>query len=124
MLVHDQSITEQIIGCAISVHKIVGPGLLESTYEAALCIELTDIGLAYRRQLGVPVTYKGRLIGEHRPDLLVAETVVVEIKSVERLAEIHVAQLVTYLRVTNLRVGLLMNFNSVVLRAGIRRVVL
>ena len=124
MLVYDTSVSEQIIGCAIAVHRTLGPGLLESTYEAALCIELSDAGLLYRQQLGVPLTYKGRLIGEHRPDLVVANSVVVEIKSVERLVEIHVAQLMTYLRVTNLNVGLLLNFNSVVMRNGIRRVVL
>jgi GxxExxY protein len=124
MLVNDTSITEAIIGCAILVHRALGPGLLEATYEAALCVELSDQGLRYRQQIGVPLTYKGRLIGEHRPDLVVADAVVVEIKSVERLAEIHVAQLTAYLRVTNLKVGLLLNFNSVVLRNGIRRVVL
>lgn len=124
MLIHDTSLTERIIGCAMSVHKILGPGLLESSYEAALCIELEDARLPFTRQIGIPLCYKGRLIGEHRPDLVVSNAVIVEIKSVEALAPIHTAQLVAYLRLTNLKVGLLLNFNSVVLRQGIRRVVL
>ncbi len=124
MLIHDTSLTERIIGCAMSVHKILGPGLLKSSYEAALCIELEDARLSFTRQIGIPVCYKGRLIGEHRPDLVVSNTVVVEIKSVELLAPIHTAQLVAYLRLTNLKVGLLLNFNSVVLRQGIRQIVL
>ena len=77
-------ITESIIGCAIEVHRQLGPGLLESTYESALCIELGDVGLRYQQQLIVPVVYKGRIIGEYRVDLMVEDSVIVEIKSVER----------------------------------------
>jgi GxxExxY protein len=117
-------VTEQIIGCAIEVHRQLGPGLLESTYESALCLELADASLAFKRQIGLPLFYKGTLIGEYRPDLVVTEAVIVEIKSVQRLEAIHMAQMLTYLRAMELRVGLILNFNSVVLRQGIRRVTL
>ena len=98
-----------------------GPGLPEATYEEALCIELSEAGLTYTRQVAVPVTYKGRVIGEHRPDLVVCGRVVVEIKSVERLHPVHLAQTLTYMRVLRVPVGLLMNFNSDVLRTNVRR---
>jgi GxxExxY protein len=78
-------VTEQIIGSAIEVHRHLGPGLLESVYESALCIELRSVGLGFMRQIGVPVFYKGELIAEHRPDPIVHDEVIVEIKSVERL---------------------------------------
>lgn len=91
MYQHDP-LTQTIIGCGIEVHRHLGPGLLEATYEEALCIELTDANLPYLRQVGVPVLYKGHLIGEHRPDLVVCSKVVVEIKSVERLHAVHEAQ--------------------------------
>ena len=90
MYEHDP-LTHTIIGCAIEVHRQLGPGLLESTYEEALCVELRAAGLAYTRQVGVPVLYKGQLIGEHRPDLVVEGKVVVEIKSIERLNGVHQA---------------------------------
>jgi GxxExxY protein len=115
-------LTEAIVGCAIEVHKELGPGLLESVYETALCIELTAAGLAFKRQVGIPLLYKGQLISEHRPDVVVAELVVVEIKSIERLQSIHLAQMLTYLRVAKIRVGLILNFNSSVMKNGIRRV--
>jgi GxxExxY protein len=116
--------TERIIGCAIEVHKRLGPGLLESVYESALCIELRENSLPFKRQAGIPLYYRGELISEHRPDLIVNDEVIVEIKSVERLAPIHVAQMLTYLRVTSLRVGLILNFNSQTMKDGTRRVVL
>ena len=118
MYSHDP-LTERIIGCAIAVHRVLGPGLVEATYEEALCIELADEGLRFSRQVGVPITYRGRLIGEYRPDL--EETVVVEIKSVERLTGLHQAQLLAYMRILRLPVGLLLNFNGETLRSGIRR---
>lgn len=118
------NLTERIIGCALEVHRRLGPGLLENVYESALCIELRVNELAFTRQCGVPLYYRGELIAEHRPDLIVEGQIVVEVKSVERLAPIHWAQVLTYLRVTGLRVGLLLNFNSPTLRAGTRRVVL
>ena len=117
---HD-SLTERIIGCAIAVHRALGPGLVEATYEEALCIELADEGLKFLRQVGVPITYRGRLIGEYRPDLVVEENVVVEIKSVERLIGLHQAQLLAYMRILRLPVGLLLNFNGETLRSGVRR---
>lgn len=110
MYVHDP-LTERIIGCAITVHKALGPGLVEATYEEALCIELDEEHLCFTRQMGVPVTYRGKLIGEYRPDLVVEGTVIVEIKSVERLIGLHQAQLV----------GLLLNFNGETLRSGVKR---
>ncbi len=120
MYEHDP-LTHSIIGCAIEVHRHLGPGLLEHTYEAALCIELDAAGLTYTRQVGVPVLYKGQLIGEHRPDLVIATKVVVEIKSVERLNGVHQAQTLAYMRILKVPVGLLMNFNSDVLRTDVRR---
>lgn len=114
-------LTERIIGCAIEVHRQLGPGLLEGTYEAALCIELQIAGLNFVRQ---PVVYKGQVIGEYRLDLIVEGTVIIEIKSVERFDPIFEAQVLTYLRVTGKEIGLLMNFNSRLLRDGIKRYVL
>jgi len=107
-----EELTEAVIGCAIEVHRQLGPGLLESTYEAALCVELELAGLKYRRQVCVPVVYKGRTVGEYRIDLLVEDRIIVEIKSVERHDPVFEAQLLTYLRVTGKKVGLLLNFNS------------
>jgi GxxExxY protein len=117
-------LTERIIRCAIEAHKHLGPGLLESVYESALCIELTDAGLQFNRQIGIPLYYKGRLLSEHRPDLVVADLVFVEVKAVERFDPIFTAQMLTYLRVTGLRVGLVLNFNTAMLVRGIRRVIL
>jgi GxxExxY protein len=93
-------LTERIIGCAIEVHRQLGPGLLEGTYEAALCIELQIAGLNFVRQPVFPVVYKGQVIGEYRLDLIVEGTVIVEIKSVERFDPIFEAQVLTYLRAT------------------------
>ena len=117
-------LTHRIVGCAIEVHSHLGAGLLESVYESALCIELAENYLRFERQSGVPLYYNGHLISEHRPDLVVEDAVVVEIKSIRKYEQIHVAQMLTYLRVRRLRVGLILNFNSVVMRHGIRRVVL
>lgn len=116
--------TEKIIGCAIEVHRQLGPGLLEGTYEAAMCIELTAAGLSYVRQPIFPVVYKEQVIGEYRLDLVVEDAVVVEIKSVERFDPIFEAQVLTYLKVTGKTVGLLINFNSRLVKDGVRRFVL
>src|SRR5437868_12969152 len=118
-----KQLTERIIGCAIEVHRQLGPGLLEGTYEAAICIELNNAGLNFVRQPIFPVIYKGQVIGEYRLDLIVEDAVVVEIKSVERFDPIFEAQVLTYLRVTSKRVGLLINFNSRLLRDGVKRYV-
>ena len=120
MYLHDP-LTERIIGCVIAVHRVLGPGLLEAQYEEALCVEMTDCGISFVRQIGVPVYYKDHLIGEYRPDLVVEQKVVVEIKSVERLSGVHQAQLLAYMRILGTPVGLLLNFNCEVLRSGIRR---
>ncbi|HEU4687001.1 MAG TPA: GxxExxY protein [Vicinamibacterales bacterium] len=120
----DDPLTHRIIGCAMEVHRALGPGLLETTYEEALCIELRDQGLSIHRQTRVPIYYKGHLIGEHRPDLIVQERVVVEVKSVDRLIGLHQAQLLAYMRLLKMPVGLLLNFNGEVLRTGIRRLVI
>jgi GxxExxY protein len=97
---------------------------METTYEEAMCIELADQEISFIRQAGVPVFYKGHLIGEHRPDLVVQDQVIVEVKSVERLIGVHQAQLIAYMRLLRKPVGLLLNFNSEVLRTGIRRLVI
>jgi GxxExxY protein len=120
MYEHDP-LTHTIIGRAIEVHRQLGPGLLEATYDEELCIELKDAGLSYTRHVGVPVLYKGHLIGEHRPDLVVEARVIVEIKSVERLNPVHQAQTLAYMRIPGIPVGLLLNFNSDVLRTNVRR---
>jgi GxxExxY protein len=117
-------LSEGIIGCAIEVHRELGPGLLESVYETALCIELKASAIDFKRQVGIPLYYKGELISEHRPDLIVADRIVVEIKSIARFDPIHTAVMLTYLRVAQLRLGLLLNFNTPYLRHGVRRVML
>ena len=102
----------------------LGPGLLEQAYEEALCTELKLRGLEFRRQVAVPLNYKGQPIGEYRIDLLVEDAVVVEIKSVERHDPVFEAQLLTYLKITGKKLGLLMNFNSRLLKNGIKRIIL
>jgi GxxExxY protein len=120
----ENAITERIIKCAIEVHRQLGPGLLESVYEEAMCIECELNGLSVTRQVKLPLCYKGRLIGEYRLDLLIDEMVVVEIKSVERYDPVFEAQVLTYLKLTGKRVGLLINFNSRLVKDGIRRFIL
>jgi len=112
----------KLIGAAIEVHRHLGPGLLEGAYEECLCRELDLRGIPYLRQHPVDIEYKGATVERaYRIDVFVAELVVVELKSVERLDPIHEAQLLTYLRLTNRWLGLLMNFNVPVLRDGIKR---
>ena len=117
------AISEQIIACAIEAHRRLGPGLLESVYEAALAAELEERALRFERQKTLPVRYKGRVLGEFRLDLLVENSVVVEIKSVDRLDPIFEAQLLSYLKLGEYRLGLLMNFDSALVTRGIRRLV-
>ena len=118
-------LTEKIIGYAIDVHRALGPGLLESAYEECLCHELKEHRVAFERQVPLPVVYKTvRLECGYRIDLVVDRTVIVEIKTVERLLPVHDAQLLTYLKLSGLRTGLLLNFNEAVLRRGIKRMVL
>jgi GxxExxY protein len=119
------AITEQIIGAAIEVHRVLGPGLLESAYEDCLCHELTLRGITFERQRPLPVEYKGiSLECGYRLDLLVQNEIVVEIKAISAIEPIHEAQLLTYLRLGGWKVGLLMNFNVPVLKNGIRRRIL
>ena len=118
------SLSYKVIGCAMEVHKHLGPGLLESTYEKALIQELTLNGIPVQSQLEVQVNYKGVNISEGlRLDLLVNDELIVELKSVEELKPIHHKQLLTYLKLTNKQVGLLINFNTLSLTDGIKRVV-
>jgi GxxExxY protein len=118
-------ITAAIIGAAIEVHKALGPGLLESAYEECLCRELTLRQIPFERQRQLPLEYKGvQLDCGYRLDLLVADAVVVEVKSVETLLPIHEAQLLTYMRLGGWKVGLLINFNVPLLKRGIKRMVL
>jgi len=120
----ENAITERIIKCAIAVHRELGPGLLESVYEEALDIECEIEGLQVARQLKVPVLYRGKQIGEYKPDMLVNDLAIVEIKSVERFDPVFEAQVLTYLKITNKRVGLLINFNSRLVKDGIKRFIL
>ena len=122
---NDEQLTGRIIGLAIEVHKSLGPGLLESAYEECLSLEFRSAGLQYERQALLPVTYKGMTLGSgYRMDLVVENRVVVEVKSVETILPVHQAQLLTYLRLSGIPNGLLLNFYSAVLRDGIRRVTL
>jgi GxxExxY protein len=120
---HDTVITEQIISCAIEVHRDLGPGLLEDPYHTALCVELAHRGIAFERQQVIPLVYRDVRVGTYIPDLIVENTVVVEIKSVLRLEDVLKAQMLTCLRLTGLRVGLIINFNKRLLRDGLKRVV-
>jgi GxxExxY protein len=120
----DSGLTRRIIGCAIEVHSVLGPGLLESAYRECLIRELRIAGLALRHEVHVPVAYKGvELDCGFRADLIVEDKVMLELKAVDRLLPVHDAQLLTYLKLTGLRLGLLLNFNSTSLRHGIRRLV-
>ena len=117
-------LTSKIIGAAIEVHKILGPGLLESTYEECLCHELALRGIQFERQKQLPITYKGKALDAgYRLDILVEGAVILELKSCEAIEPIHRAQLITYLRLSGLQVGLLLNFNVPVMKDGIVRVV-
>ena len=117
-------LAHQVIGAAIEVHRQLGPGLLEPVYEKALCIEFDLRGIPFRSQSGVGVIYKGRPVGKGKLDLLVGGRLIVELRAVEKLAPIHSAQIISYLRMTNRTLGLLINFNVPVLKEGIKRVVL
>jgi GxxExxY protein len=121
---YEEKLTREIIGAAIEVHRELGPRLLESSYEVCLSRELELRGISFEFEKPLPLEYKGvRLDCGYRLDLLVAGVVIVEVKSVEALAPIHEAELLTYLKLTGVKVGLLINFNVVVLKAGLRRLV-
>ena len=119
----ENEISSKIIGAAIEVHKQLGPGLLESTYETCLAYELKQMGLDVKQQQALPVVYKEvKLDAGYRIDLLIENKVIVEIKSVDALADIHTAQLLTYLKLKDLKLGLLINFNSVRVVDGLKRI--
>ena len=116
-------LSHAVLGAAIEVHRHLGPGLIESVYETALSRELWLRGLAFERQVSLPLKYKGAQLHLHtRMDLVIGRLVVVEVKAIERLAAIHRAQLLTYLRLSGIPVGLLINFNTELLRYGVRRI--
>ena len=118
-------LSNKIIGCAIEVHRELGPGLLESTYEQCLAYELSRAKIPFKVQVGLPVEYKEILLDcGYRIDLLADNRLIVELKSVEQLLKIHEAQILTYMKLAAVSVGLLINFNADVLRKGVRRFVL
>ena len=117
-------LTDKIIKCAIEIHKELGPGLLESVYEKALCYELGHIGLNVENQKNIPIKYKNIFIeNAFKADLIVEDKIIVELKSVKKIEDIHLKQLLTYLKLTGLQIGLLINFNEKLLKNGIKRVV-
>ncbi len=121
----DSELTEIIIGAAIDVHKVLGPGLLESAYEECFCYELGLRSVLSERQKSLPLLYKGlKLDCGYRMDVVVDSRVVVELKSVDKILPIHEAQLLTYLKLSGIRTGLLFNFNVTILKEGLRRMVL
>ena len=115
-------LSDAVIGAAIEVHRALGPGFLESIYEEALCLELTERGIPYERQVPIPVTYKGKPVGEHRLDLLVGGQLAVELKSIDAFTSAHTAQLLSYLKASRCRLGLLINFGVERLTRGVRRI--
>ena len=123
-MIKENELSNKIIGAAIEVHRVLGPGLLESTYEECLCRELSLNGLSFERQKHLPISYKGiSLDCGYRLDLVVENCVIVELKSIEKLLPIHQAQLLAYLKLMGLKLGLLINFNVPVLKDGIKRMV-
>lgn len=118
------SLTKKIIGCAIEVHKGIGPGLLESAYEECLCYELNQTGLLFQRQVELPVRYKDvKLDCGYRLDVIVENQVILEVKAVDAIIPIHEAQLLSYLRMLDKRVGLILNFHSTIMKYGVKRIV-
>ena len=120
----DDPLTRKIIACAIEVHKRLGPGLLEKLYQEAMVVEMELSGLKVEKNVKVPVQYKGRAIGEYFIDVLVEEHVILELKSVERHDPVFEAQILSYMKLTGKKVGLLINFNSKMVKDGIKRFVL
>ena len=118
----ENDIGDRLIGCALTVHKALGPGLLESTYEACLAHELRKSGLGVKRQVALPLIYDGiEIEAAYRLDLLVEDLVVLEVKALETIAAVHRAQLLSYLRLGSFRLGYLLNFNTPLMRNGIHR---
>jgi len=120
----ENELTDRIIGAAIEVHRHLGPGLLEAVYEECLCYELSQMGLRFNRQVHLPINYKGiKFESAYKMDLVVEDAIVIEIKAIEELLPVHAAQLLTYLKSSNKRVGLLLNFNVPILKSGLKRIV-
>lgn len=116
-------LSEKVIGCAIEVHRHLGPGLLESAYHKCLCKELELAGLQYASEVDIPISYKGlQLDCGYRADIIVEEAIILELKSVSRFEDVHMAQALSYLKLTNLPLGLLINFNVQLLKDGIKRI--
>ena len=121
----EPDLSRRVVGAAIAVHRELGPGLLESTYEECLCYELSQAGIVFERQVPLPVTYKSVALDcGYRLDIVVEDLIIVELKSVERVTRLHEAQLMTYLRLSRKRLGLLINFNETQLIKGVVRRVL
>ena len=121
---NENEISYEVIGTALEIHKNIGPGLLESAYENALCYDLRELGYNVKQQVPMPFLYKEvRQEVGYRLDILVNNKVIIEVKAVEALAPVHFAQLLTYLKLSNLKLGLLINFNSKILKENIHRVV-
>jgi GxxExxY protein len=117
-------LARKVIGAAIEVHRVLGAGFLESVYEEALCLELSSRNILFIRQPAIAVEYKGHFVGEGRLDILVENQLVVELKAVEALAAIHTAQVLSYLKTTGYKLGLLINFNVPILKYGLKRIAL
>ncbi len=119
-----KDVTERIISCSMAVHSVLGPGLLESIYEESLAHEFTLRGIRFERQKAISLRYKGKDVGKHRIDYLIDDEVIVELKAVEMMHKIYEAQLLTYLKAIDKRVGLLINFNVERLKDGIKRLII
>ncbi|MBI3778102.1 MAG: GxxExxY protein [Gammaproteobacteria bacterium] len=123
-MLKEDALSKEVIGAAIEVHRNLGPGLMESAYEECLCYELAHRGIKYERQKLLPVAYKGtKLDCGYRLDVVVDDLVVLELKAVDQIQPIHSAQLLTYLKLSNLKLGILINFNVTALKNGIKRIV-
>jgi GxxExxY protein len=119
-----EQLTGEVIGAAIEVHRALGPGYLEQVYEEALTVEMTLQKIPFVRQYPIGLSYKGHVVGEGRLDFLVSDILVVELKAVEEILPVHKAQVISYLKTTEIHLGLLINFNVTVLKSGIRRIIL
>jgi GxxExxY protein len=125
MSAENEGLTGKVIGSALAVHKHLGPGLLESAYETCLAIELTYLAIPFERQKHLPIHYRGQAVdAAYRLDFIVNRELILELKSIDRIEPIHTAQVLTYLRLTGLRLALLINFNVPLLRDGIKRIAL
>ena len=120
---HDYRVSGLVIGCAIEVHRALGPGLKEEAYEIALCAALTKNNIKFESQRRLKASYEGVPVGTYKPDLIVEKTIVVEVKSVERLTPLFTTQVLAYLKVTGLHVGLILNFKAATMKDGIKQVV-